>query len=282
MTRLILCSGKRAKTPYHFKMTGVTIYSIEELCYYLYENIYMVTEELFTLSLCEFMEKELGLAERAIKLRDMIRVHASLKDMVVCVLCSCDYYMEPEIKRILHIIDEIAGLSQLKRNKLLADQYLQYSNYAEAKRMYEAILNSPEAETLEEKEIGNIYHNLGIVALHLTGFTEAIDLFQTAYQHNHNTESLHQYLFALRLGSSEEVYQKELSRFTNGRAMDHMIREELASMEERILSTTDYKVIMAMETLRKDGKSALYYREVEQLLNRWKNKYRQQNILQEG
>ena len=170
----------------------------------------------------------------------------------------------------------------MKRNKLLADQYLQYSNYAEAKRMYETILNSPEAETLEEKEIGNIYHNLGIVALHLTGFTEAIDLFQTAYQHNHNTESLHQYLFALRLGSSEEVYQKELSRFTNGRAMDHMIREELASMEERILSTTDYKVIMAMETLRKDGKSALYYREVEQLLNRWKNKYRQQNILQEG
>lgn len=282
MTRLILCSGKRAKTPYHFKMTGVTIYSIEELCYYLYENIYMVTEELFTQGLCEFMEKELGLTERATKLKDMIRVHASLKDMVTCVLCSCDYYMEPEIKHILHIIDEIAGLSQVKRNKLLADQYLQYSNYAEAKRMYETILASPEAETLEEKEIGNIFHNLGIVALHLTGFTEAIELFQTAYQHNHNTESLHQYLFALRLGSSEEAYQRELSRYTNGKAMDHMIHEELANMEEQILSNKDYKVIMAIETLRKEGRTALYYREVEQLMNQWKNQYRQQNILQEG
>ena len=282
MTRLILCSGKRAKTPYHFKMTGVNIYSIEELCFYLYENIYMVTEEMFTQELCDFMEKELGLFERAAKLKDMIKVHASLKDLVVCVLCSCDYYMESEIKQVLHIIDEIVGLSQVKRNKLLADQCLAYKNYAEAKRMYQSILNSKEAETLEEKEIGNIFHNLGIVALHLTGFTEAIELFQTAYQHNHNTESLHQYLFALRLGSNQETYEKELTRFTNGKAMDHMIREELANMEKRIFSNNDYKVIMAMETLRKEGRTALYYREVEQLLNRWKNKYRQQNILQEG
>lgn len=282
MTRLILCSGKRANTPYHFKITGVNIYSIEELCYYLYENIYMVTEELFTPELCEFIEKELELPERAAKMKEMLKLHAGLKDLVVCVLCSCDYYMESEIKHILHIIDEIAGLSQIKRNKLLADQCLAYKNYAEAKRMYQAILSDTDASTLEDKEIGNIFHNLGIIALHLTGFTEAIDLFYQAYEKNHNTESLHQYLFALRLGSSQEDYQKELGRFTNGNAMDHMIREELASMEERITGTNDYKVIKAMETLRKDGRTALYNREVEQLLNRWKAKYRKQNILQEG
>lgn len=282
MTRLILCSGKRASTPYHFKMTGVNIYSIEELCFYLYENIYMVTEEVFTPELCDFIERELNLPERAAKLKEMLRVHSSLKDLVVCILCSCDYYMEPEIKRILHIIDEIAGLSQIKRNKLLADQCLTYKNYVEAKRMYQTILNSPDAQTLEEKEIGNIFHNLGIIALHLTGFAEATELFYTAYEHNHNTESLHQYLFALRLGSNKETYQRELTRFTNGNAMDHMIREELSNMEEMIAGTNDYKVIMAMETLRKEGRSALYYREVDQLLNRWKHSYRQHNILQEG
>lgn len=282
MTRLILCSGKRATTPYHFKMSGVNIYSIEELCFYLYENIYMVNQEIFTMELCDFVEKELGLPERAIKLRELLRVHASLKDLVVCILCSCDYYMEPEIKHILHIIDEIEGLPQIKRNKLLADQCLTYKNYAQAKRMYQAILNDTEAASLEEKEVGNIFHNLGIIALHLTGFAEATELFYTAYEHNRSTESLHQYLFALRLTVSQEEYQKEITRFTNGNAMDHMIREELAQMEDKITQTADFKVINALKTLRTDGRSALYYREVEQLLNRWKQKYRQQNILQEG
>jgi len=282
MTRLILCSGKRAATPYHFKMTGVNIYSIEELCYYLYENIYMITEDEFTKQLCDFIDKELGLPDRAAKLRDMIRIHAGLKDLVVCVLCSSDYYMEPEIKRILHIIDEIAGLSQIKRNILLADQCLSFKNYTEAKRMYQAILNSEDAGTLDGKEIGNIFHNLGIIALHLTGFLEATELFYTAYEHNHNTESLHQYLFATKLSQDEETYQKEISRFTNGNAMDHMIREELSNMEELIAGTNDYKVIKAIEALRKDGRTSLYDREMEQLLVRWKAKYRQQNILQEG
>ncbi len=282
MTRLILCNGKRAKTPYHFKMTGVNVYSIEELSYYLYENIYMVTEELFTQELCDFIDKDLGLAERAQKLREMIRVRAGLKDLVVCILCSCDYYMEPDIKHILHIIDEIAGLPQIKRNKLLADQFISYKNYAEAKRMYQRILNDEAIDTLDKREVGNINHNLGLVALHLSGFAEAIDYFRLAYQLNHNMESLHQYLFALRLGTNQETYQREIEKFTNGNAMDHMIREELASMESKIVSTSDYKVIMAMETLRNDGRTALYQREVEQLLTRWKNKYRQQNILQEG
>lgn len=282
MTRLILCSGKRARTPYHFKITAVNIYSIEELCAYIYDNIYMITEELFTEELCDFIEKDLELKEAADKLRGMILKNASLKDMVVCVLCSCDYYMEPEIKHLLTIIDEVAGLTQIRRNKLLADQCLNYRNYTEAKRMYQNILSSEEVKTLEQKEVGDIYHNLGIVALHLTGFTEAIELFQFAYQNNHNPESLHQYFFALKLTVPAEMYQHEIERYTNGNAMDHMIREELAQMETQIVNTKDYKVIRAMETLRKEGRSQLFQREVEQLLGSWKNRYRQQNILQEG
>lgn len=282
MTRLILCSGKRAETPYHFKMTDVNIYSIEELCFYLYENIYMVTEELFTEELCNFLETELALGERAEKLRGLIRVRGSLKDKVVCVLCSCDYYMEPEIKHLLAIMDEIAGMSQIRRNKLLADKCLSYKNYAQAKRMYLAILDEGEACGLEEKEIGNIYHNLGVIALHLTGFTEAIALFLKAYENNHNTESLHQYLFALRLSTNQEDYHKELERYTNGNAMEHMIREELIKMEAEIAKTNEYKIIMAMEKLRTEGRTALYHREVEQLLNQWKLKYRKQSILREG
>lgn len=282
MSKLILCSGKRSKVPYHFPLTETNIYSIEELCVYIYTNVYMMNEELFTQTLANYMEHELELKDRADKLRELLRTRASLKDLIVCVLCSCDYYTEHEIKVIIKIVDEICDLSQLKRNILLADQYLKYNNFAKAKAMYQTILEDEQAQTLGEKELGNLLHNMGMIQLHLTGFLDAAHLFLMAYEHNHNMESLHQYLLALKVSVNEESYQRELSHFTNGVAMDRIIKEELAVVEEKMIKTNDNKTVGAIKEWKNEGKMALYYREVDGLLTKWKKSYRQQNSIQEG
>ena len=40
MGSLILCHNKRAKQPFEIKQVHQKIYTIEELCYYIYNNIY--------------------------------------------------------------------------------------------------------------------------------------------------------------------------------------------------------------------------------------------------
>ena len=47
MSSLILCKSRGAKTPYVFNVTDTKIYTIEELCYYIYNNIYILTEKVF-------------------------------------------------------------------------------------------------------------------------------------------------------------------------------------------------------------------------------------------
>ena len=47
MGKLIQCSGCIAKEPYHFRLTKTNVYSIEEVCYYISHNIYMMQEEVF-------------------------------------------------------------------------------------------------------------------------------------------------------------------------------------------------------------------------------------------
>ena len=42
MSGYILCQVKRAKNPYYISNISTNIYSIEELCYYLYHNIYLL------------------------------------------------------------------------------------------------------------------------------------------------------------------------------------------------------------------------------------------------
>ena len=42
MGKLILCSSAVAKTPYKMPVSGTRIYTIEEMCYYIYHNIYEI------------------------------------------------------------------------------------------------------------------------------------------------------------------------------------------------------------------------------------------------
>ena len=41
MSGYILCQTKKAQRPYFIENISMNIYSIEELCYYLYHNLYL-------------------------------------------------------------------------------------------------------------------------------------------------------------------------------------------------------------------------------------------------
>ncbi len=42
MSGYILCQVKKAEKPFYIENISTNIYSIEELCYYLYNNLYLV------------------------------------------------------------------------------------------------------------------------------------------------------------------------------------------------------------------------------------------------
>lgn len=44
MSGYILCQVNGQKNPYYISNISTNIYSIEELCYYLYHNIYLLDE----------------------------------------------------------------------------------------------------------------------------------------------------------------------------------------------------------------------------------------------
>ena len=112
---MILAKGKIAKKPYELSYLGQNIYSIEELCYVIYHNIYGINEEFFQISLAKWMKEELGLKELAEKLEAMIVGEHGLKDLVVTTLCGCDYYNEEEIRGIVKVLDEIDHLPSYQK-----------------------------------------------------------------------------------------------------------------------------------------------------------------------
>ena len=52
MSGYILCQTKKAEHPYFVESISTNIYTIEELCYYLYHNLYLVDQTIINEDLC--------------------------------------------------------------------------------------------------------------------------------------------------------------------------------------------------------------------------------------
>ncbi len=276
MGKFILCTGKLAEEPLYFPLTKSEVYSIEELCYYLYENIYTVTEDTFDRAMVVWLREQLEMKETAEKLEQMIKNRNGMKDIVVTLLCSADYYTEDEIKDVIQIIDSVNDLPLWGRMKIKGDNYLRYEKYTEAAKEYEKILHSKEAAELDVKEYGDILHNLAIAHVHTRTFHSAAQEFKEAYSRNNNEESLKQYFFALKLGKYEKEFEEELLRYQVSEGQAKLYLEELNTILEEAKNLQIYKEIKKFSKLKEDGKVAEYYENIETLIGQWKKEYREE------
>ena len=192
----ILCQGDLAKEPYIIPISEVPVYSLEELCYYMYHNIYTVTEGFFDENLVHWLKGQVHLRTLAMKMEKLIRKHHNIKDLVVTLLCACDYYKKEEIFSLVEVMEKIANLPPEKKARMKADNYLKAGRYGRSFQEYQSLLHGPLAKELSTKEYGDVLHDQAIAMFHVSSFRQAADGFKEAYARNHRPESLQQYLYA--------------------------------------------------------------------------------------
>ena len=274
MSSLILCNTVKAENPFYFELTGTNIYTIEELCYYIYNNIYIITEEIFDDDLVFWLREELEMAELSEKISDMLLHKNSLKDIVVTIFCSADYYTEKEIKALIEIMDSLEGMPILLRRKMKADNYMKYKNFSLALKEYESILKSPKINELDSKDHGNIIHNLGIVRMNVSSFSAAAECFKDAYAKNDNKESLIHYLCALKLDKRDEEYEDALLNYNvkNDTIID--IEERFLRLGREAKSSPKYIMVDRLINLKHEGRVNEYYEAIDKMIGDWKLDYK--------
>ena len=87
-----ICAHEMAKTPYFVEAAGIHLYSIEELAYYLYENIYLVDDMMMEEKLYSWIEMELGMRTLAEKLRGGSGTGHHVYNQVMVILKHSGYY----------------------------------------------------------------------------------------------------------------------------------------------------------------------------------------------
>lgn len=276
MGKLIQCSSKIAKHPYCFPMTKTNVYSIEEVCYYIRNNIYMMQEEVFDKDFAEWIGKELEMETTAKKLENMRKDHNNLKDIVVTLCCSCDYYTEEEINRLIEVMDETQNLPMRGRQMIKADNFLKTNSLEKARKEYESILRSDDMLHASQEEYGMVYHSLGVAYAGLGEFSEAAQAFQKAYEQNQKMESMQAYLYALRLGGMDKAYENAIKELEVSREQQVFLNAQYAEAVRQSRETREYRQIGRMKEMYDSGRMEEYNNRIEEIIYQWKQEYRQE------
>ena len=161
MSGYILCQTKRAETPYYIENISTNIYSLEELCYYFYHNLYLIDRTIINEELCSWIQEELALPGLAAKIRPALGKFASVEDILYPVFKEINYLTYEELKVLNSRIRRLDEESPLLREKQKGDALIENGMYVHAIQVYQALLEKRSLEEAREGLTESIWHNLG-------------------------------------------------------------------------------------------------------------------------
>lgn len=272
-SELYLCLGTLSQTPYFLSGLGVNIYSMDELCYYLATNAYILDNDLIDIRLCEFIRDNLSMPELAEKIRHMLKNNKTLGEMVTTILVDTQYCDDDQIRKIRQVLVDNASLSFSAKRKLRGDNLLNAEKYPRAIEEYQYVLSGLSKE--EEPELySSILHNIGCAYSRMFLLKKAAVYFKQAYETDASDESLIMYLICLRFTVKKEEYDRIVVK--NGyddRISLEAMRRMTAARSENIEG--EYaEAVNEIESLKEAGKISEYYKQINETLGDWKLRYR--------
>ena len=210
MGAVIICRGEPAETPYYIESMGIRIYSMEELAYFLYENVYLVDKKMLGPRLWEWIGTEMHNPELADRLKKGAEAGGSLQNMVMAILRSVDFYTQEELTQLTAKMKILNTYQEQERLKLRADEYFVGGNYQAAIYEYQKILDIRQNDRLGVKFYAHVWNNLGVCCCRLFLFGKAAQAFRTSWQYQKDPEVLKEYVYAMRLGLSDEDFEEAM------------------------------------------------------------------------
>lgn len=274
MSGLIVCTKKEGAKPYYITQAGVSISSLEELCYFLYNNIYVVNSEIIDEKLIRYIENELQEKPLSDELREMNSYKVGLGEMVMAILKYTNYYSESEIEDIKKLIESLNTQNMFERLKLRGDNFLASNRYLSAIESYTMIISQKKDKTLSEQFYGKVWHNLGVAFAKMLLFTKAKECFLKAYKISGTPESEIQFITATILADNRN---KEFVReeFENGEEKElyNEIKNQIDALTQNVWLQEEYMDLIKAKQLKEDGLISEYYKKIEDVIGNWKLEY---------
>ncbi len=273
MSGLLLCT-KTAKRPLTIKDSGINLYSMEELCYYIYNNIYIIEPEFFSKELIEFLEKELELEKTAKKLKDQIFRNESYINMIRTILEGGFYYSDEEMGQIEEVLADLGKKSQGDRMKFKADMMAEQGKYEKALNAYRSLLEA-KYNAEQTKLLGDIWNNMGVIYARMFLFEDALCCFQKAYNMEGEQEYRDNIICSLIFMENKEKFCELMETYNISEETADRYRRAVMMAEEEVRNNPGIIHETEMFKYTADKELGSYYSDVDSVLDKWKQEYRE-------
>lgn len=276
MSGLLLC-GKRSINPYLIKESGINIYSIEELCYYIYNNTYMIGREFFCEELAEYVKVELELPSLAQKLKYGIDHNSDILTMVSDILMASNYYSAEERENIINTLKALSSKSKSERMKARADMLLERKKYISAANAYKDILNVND-EVYSTEFVATVWNNIGITYTKQFLFEDACRCFKTACDINRQEDYFDNMVCAAIFSANDNFIEDIVAQYQITEAMMDQYLKAIESNKKMLVKSKEFSELK--ERLLYDGSKEYseYKKDVQKIFALWKEEYRLENM----
>lgn len=234
MGSLILCHKKKAKHPYEIARIHMHIYTIEELCYYFCNNLYLVDYTIVNRKLCDWLEDELELYDLAAELRNQLEHNGSVEQFLLTILSYASIYSMAEITKMHNVLERLRNQNEVEREKYKADNLLNSGENASAILIYQSIIHKEWDDSVGKEFYGRVYACLGAAYGRMFFYEEAAHMYEKGFEICQEFDMLRAYLYCCYRYLPEAKYVKMLSKEPIYLTLDAELKEELKLAERQM------------------------------------------------
>lgn len=227
MSGYILCQVKKAEMPYYIENISTNIYTIEELCYYLYHNIYLLDETIIGEPLCDWIRDELGLEKLYHRLYRTLEEEKGVGDFILPIFKEINYLSHQAFKELNKELAVLAEQPPVIRQKKKGDYLMNNQMYVNAIKVYEKAMEMVEGTNYGGQFTGEIHHNMGCAYIHLFQIPQACGCFWRAYESLRTKASIKNYLIAYHMGHTVQEWEVKCTELGIDAATKEEIYEQL-------------------------------------------------------
>lgn len=225
-----LCEAARARHPYYVESISMNLWSIEELCYYMRENVYLLDETILNEELCDWLGGELGLKRlRKILLR-ALEQGTTAQEFVLPIFKECGYLSPEELAYFHEQLSQIEIESQDVRKKMKADYLVNYGMLVSALGEYENIINRRSPGRLGIQFYAAVLENMATAYAKLFRFEEAAQCLWESYSTLKSRKVYEKYLRLLPLFLSDKQYRERIEEIRADRDLAARMKAEAAAI----------------------------------------------------
>ncbi len=276
MNGFLICTGRRAgQHPLYIYETRTNIYSVEELCYYIYNNIEILDEQIFNTQMADFFVR-CERSDLADYLKKVIATETpvSVEEAVRNIFREINYYDRAEVEELCLRIRRLSERPVEERFKAMGDALLNAGKYAMAEKKYRRLLDMETNDKLSKEFYGVVWYNLGVVYARMMYFKLAEECFETAYKlYPEEKVKKARFVALIMLADNDKIKRFNEDEGVISAAWQDELKEKKEALDTCFEENGEVSTLVK---LRDAGEMAGYQEGVNKLIEKWKTQYREQ------